>query len=179
MAGTTPWVTARHLLLIAALIVLLEMAVGDPRTHNVRMTCSVEREHNSTLFVPNFVATMENISEQMRTSGFGTAVIGSGPDANYGLSQCYGDLSLLDCVLCYAEARSLLPQCYPFNGGRIYLDGCFMRAQNYSFFEEYTGPQDGAVCGNVTRKDTTFQDSARKAVASAVARAPNNNGYAR
>lgn len=179
MAGTTPWVTARHLLLIAALIVLLEMAVGDPRTHTVKMTCSVEREHNTTLFVPNFVATMENISEQMRTSGFGMAVIGSGPDANYGLSQCYGDLSLLDCVLCYAEARSLLPQCYPFNGGRIYLDGCFMRAQNYSFFEEYTGPLDGAVCGNVTRKDTTFQDSARKAVASAVARAPNNNGYAR
>ncbi|KAF8015589.1 hypothetical protein BT93_H1185 [Corymbia citriodora subsp. variegata] len=172
MAGTMRWATARDLLLITALIVLLEPAVGDPRSQDVKMTCSDVRAHNTTIFVPNFVTTMENISEQMRTSGFGKAVIGSGPDANYGLSQCYGDLSLLDCVLCYAEARSLLPQCYPFNGGRIYLDGCFMRAENYSFFEDYTGPQDTAVCGNVTRKDTTFQNSARKAVADAI-------GYAR
>ncbi|KAF8016268.1 hypothetical protein BT93_H1691 [Corymbia citriodora subsp. variegata] len=179
MAGTMRWATAQDLLLITASIVLLELAVGDPRSQIIKMTCSDVREHNTTIFVPNFVTTMENISEQMRTSGFGQAVIGSGPDANYGLSQCYGDLSLLDCVLCYAEARSLLPQCYPFNGGRIYLDGCFMRAENYSFFEDYTGPQDTAVCGNMTRKDKTFQDSARKAVADAIARAPNNQGYAR
>ncbi|KAI6694861.1 hypothetical protein NL676_022571 [Syzygium grande] len=179
MARTIRWATTRDLLLVAVSIVLLELAVGDPRTHTVKMTCSTVREHNATLFVPNFVTTMENISDQMRTSGFGIAVIGSGPDTNYGLSQCYGDLSLLDCVLCYAEARSLLPQCYPNNGGRIYLDGCFMRAQNYSFFEEYTGAEDTEVCGNVTQKDTVFQNSARQAVASAVTRAPKNNGYAR
>ena len=29
----------------------------------------------------------------------------------FGLAQCYGDLSLLDCVLCYTEAQTLLPQC--------------------------------------------------------------------
>ncbi|XP_030545082.1 cysteine-rich receptor-like protein kinase 2 isoform X2 [Rhodamnia argentea] len=179
MARTIRWVTAQDLWLVAISVVLLELAVADPRTHNVKMTCSDVHEHNTTLFVPNFVSVMENISNQMRTSGFGVAVIGSGPDANYGLSQCYGDLSLLDCVLCYAEARSLLPQCYPFNGGRIYLDGCFMRAENYSFFGEYTGPQDAAVCGNLTQKNAAFQDSARQAVANAVARAPNNKGYAR
>ncbi|XP_010026658.2 cysteine-rich receptor-like protein kinase 2 [Eucalyptus grandis] len=122
---------------------------------------------------------MENISNQMRTSGFGLATIGSGPDASYALSQCYGDLSLLDCVLCYAEARSALPQCYPYNSGRIFLDGCFMRGENYSFFQEYTGPQDARVCGNVTRKSATFYDSVRQAVAKAVVRAPNNDGYAR
>lgn len=152
---------------------------GDPRVHTVNISCGHQLEHNASIFVPNFVTTMENISEQMRTSGFGVAVTGSGLDINYGLAQCYGDLSLLDCVLCYAEARTRLPQCYPYNGGRIYLDGCFMRSENYSFFREYEGPEDRAVCGNGTRKNLRFQESAREAVMRAVASAPSNGGYAR
>ncbi|KAJ6323682.1 hypothetical protein OIU76_011050 [Salix suchowensis] len=154
------------------------VVVGDPRAQTVQVMCGRQLEHNSTIFVPNFVATMENISEQMRASGFGAAVSGSGPDINYGLAQCYGDLSLLDCVLCYAEARTILPQCYPYNGGRIFLDGCFMRAENYSFYEEYMGPGDKAVCGNTTRKNSTFTESTRQAVSQAVTSASNNQGYA-
>ncbi|XP_030472006.2 cysteine-rich receptor-like protein kinase 2 [Syzygium oleosum] len=178
MARMIRCVTTLHLLLVAVIIVHLEMAVGDPRIQTVKRMCSHVPGHNTTLFVPNFVASMENISSQMRTSGFGLATIGSGPDTSYALSQCYGDLSLLDCVLCYVEARSVLPLCYPYNSGRIYLDGCFMRAENYSFYQEYTGPQDVVVCTNVTRKNATFHDSVRRAMASAVARAPNNYGYA-
>ena len=41
---------------------------------------------------------MENINRQMQASGFGVAVKASGPDTNYGLGQCYEDLSLLDCM---------------------------------------------------------------------------------
>lgn len=155
------------------------VVVGDPRSQTVQVMCGRQLEHNATIFVPNFVATMGNISDQMRASGFGVAVSGSGPDINYGLAQCYGDLSLLDCVLCYAEARTVLPQCYPYNGGRIYLDGCFMRAENYSFYEEYLGPGDNAVCGNTTRKSSTFAESTRQAVSQAVTSASNNQGYAR
>lgn len=178
MKATFSSVASPHfVVLIVLAILLLEVADGDPRTQTVKMICSNQPEHNTTLFVPNFVAVMENISEQMRTSGFGVSKIGTGPDTNYGLSQCYGDLSLLDCVLCYAEARSLLPQCYPNNGGRIYLDGCFMRAENYSFYEEYTGQNDTAVCGNVTRNDSSFEEAARIAVARAVAAAPNDKKY--
>lgn len=156
-----------------------EQAEGDARTQTVKVTCGREIEHNSAIFVPNFVATMENISNQMRTSGFGVAITGSGPDKNYGLAQCYGDLSLLDCVLCYAEARTILPQCYPSNGGRIYLDGCFMRAENYSFYKEYTGPGDTVVCGNTTWKNSSFEESTRQAVSQAMSTAPRNQNYAR
>lgn len=168
-----------HCLLLLNILLLLETAVGDPRSQTIEITCSLQHEHNATIFVPNFVATMENISDQMRTSGFGVATIGTGPDTNYGLAQCYGDLSLLDCVLCYAEARTVLPQCYPYNGGRIYLDGCFMRAENYSFYDEYKGPSDKAICGNTTRKNSRFQEAARNAVNHAVASASSNKGYAR
>ncbi|KAK7317636.1 hypothetical protein RJT34_02040 [Clitoria ternatea] len=161
-------------------VMLLKPVLAEPRAKTVEITCNHKLEHNTTIFVPNFVATMEKISEQMRNTGYGTAVIGTrGPDINYGLAQCYGDLSLLDCVLCYAEARTVLPQCFPYNGGRIYLDGCFMRAENYSFYNEYTGAEDKAVCGNTTKKNKSFQAAARSAVLSAVQGAPNNEGYAR
>ncbi|KAL4385666.1 hypothetical protein GQ457_15G003470 [Hibiscus cannabinus] len=180
MDKTVTIVGSRCLLsVLIGFMVLLEGVRGDPRAQTVNISCGHQFEHNSTVYVPNFVATMENISEQMRESGFGTSVTGSGLDTNYGLAQCYGDLTSLDCVLCYAEARTVLPQCYPFNGGRIFLDGCFMRAENYSFFEEYRGPDDRAVCGNTSRKGSNFRGSARRAVTHAVAAALGNEGYAK
>ncbi|KAF7809322.1 cysteine-rich receptor-like protein kinase 2 [Senna tora] len=182
MKKSVPLVSSQSLffLLINSLLLLLPQTVeADPRTRTVQISCGRQHEHNTTLFVPNFVTTMEKISEQMRNSGYGTAVIGTGPDTNYGLAQCYGDLSLLDCVLCYAEARTVLPQCFPNNGGRIYLDGCFMRAENYSFFSEYRGVGDRAVCGNTTRKNSSFQAAVKEAILRAVEAAPNSKGYAR
>ncbi|KAG8383205.1 hypothetical protein BUALT_Bualt05G0160300 [Buddleja alternifolia] len=166
---------------ITTLVILLlpDALFADPRAQTINFRCGNILEHNTTIFASNFVANMENISDQVRTSGFGIAVTGSGPDANYGLAQCFGDLSLVDCVLCSSQARSVLPQCYPWTSGTIYLDGCFMRSDNYSFFEEYTGPNDHIVCGNITRDNSAFQESARQAISEAVSAAPNNNGYAR
>lgn len=160
-------------------LLLPESLLADPRARTVNFSCGSQPEHNTTLFVPNFVSTMENISVQMRTSGFGIAATGTEPDRSYAFAQCYGDLSLADCTWCYAEARTILPQCYPVNGGRIYLDGCFMRVENYTFYHEYIGSNDHAVCGNTTRQDMEFRASARQALSRAVAAAPNNNGYAR
>ncbi|KAH0875581.1 hypothetical protein HID58_072943 [Brassica napus] len=162
------------------LLSLLRPITSDPRARSVKITCSPQLEHNETVFVPNFVASMEKISQVVQTTGFGTAQTGSGPDGNYALAQCYGDLPLNDCVLCYAEARTILPKCYPQNGGRIFLDGCFMRAENYSFYKEVKGPEDTVLCGNATRRNNaTFGDAVRQVVRNAVAAAPGNGGYAR
>ncbi|GKV22937.1 hypothetical protein SLEP1_g32742 [Rubroshorea leprosula] len=180
MEQTASLVCSRYifLLLLMGAVTLHERVGGDPRTQTFQLTCGPQLENNRSIFVQNFVVAMENISEQMRTTGFGQVVAGSGPDADYALAQCYGDLSSLDCVLCYAVARTVLPQCYPHNSGRIFLDGCFMRSGNYSFFQEYTGPEDRAVCGNTTRKSSAFKKSATDAVNRAVAAAPGNKGYA-
>ncbi|XP_052205480.1 cysteine-rich receptor-like protein kinase 2 isoform X2 [Diospyros lotus] len=165
--------------ILSTSFLLPDSSVGDSRAQTIEFKCGHRQEHNRTIYVGNFVATMENISEQIRTSGFGMAITGSGPDTSYGLSQCYGDLSLLDCTLCYAEARTVLPQCFPYTGGRIFLDGCFMRAENYSFFHEFSEPEDRALCRNTTRKGSAFQESARQAVRKAVSVALKNNGYGR
>ncbi|XP_075656499.1 cysteine-rich receptor-like protein kinase 2 [Castanea sativa] len=174
-----PFVPSLYLIfLVIKTLLILETAMGDPRSQTVNITCSNQPEYNAPSFVPNSVATMNNIGNQMEVSGFGLAVSGSDPNTSYGLAQCYGDLSLTDCVLCYAQARMVLSQCISFTSGRIYLDGCFMRSDNYSFFQEYTGHGDRAICGNTTRKNSTYEESVRQAVSSAVLAAPNQNGSA-
>ncbi|RZC61683.1 hypothetical protein C5167_023457 [Papaver somniferum] len=168
------------LLLLVLALLQTDTTIGAPRAQLIEMPCGKDREANTSIFTVNFVTTMEAISDQMRTTGYGEAVTGEEPNANFGLAQCYGDLTLVDCALCYAQMRSLLPQCYPYNGGSIYLDGCFMRVANYSFYDEYRSPQDKAICNsNGTRKSTKFQESARRAVTDAAARAPGNGGYAK
>nr|XP_043613992.1 cysteine-rich receptor-like protein kinase 2 isoform X2 [Erigeron canadensis] len=141
------------------------------------MYCDKGLENNQTLFIPNFVRAMEITSTQMRTSHNVTITVGTGPNKNYALTQCYGDLSSEDCLLCYAAIRTYIPGCYPQSGGRIYLDGCYMRLQNYSFFEEYKGPNDTIVCENTTTKGILFQESTREAVANAVTDALRYDNY--
>ncbi|KAK1268683.1 Cysteine-rich receptor-like protein kinase 2 [Acorus gramineus] len=124
---------------------------------------------------------MDRIAEQMQSNGSGLVVLGMSPDRNYSLAQCYGDLSLFDCAVCYTKARTILPKCYPFTIGRIYLDGCFVRAENNSFFDEFISPNDKAVCGNTTaaQDGVQFATLVKQAVSSAVAKAPSSGVYAR
>ncbi|CAI9761744.1 unnamed protein product [Fraxinus pennsylvanica] len=166
-------------ILVNLVLPVPDAAFGDPRAQIVYMVCGKQFTHNTSISITTFVDTMEKISPQMQTSGYGMAVTSSGPDTNYALADCYGDLSLHECALCYAEARAILPQCFPSNGGRIFLDGCFMRAENYSFFQEYTGPNDRVLCGNRTQKNSAFRVSVRQAVEKVVSAAPKNYFYAR
>ncbi|KAJ4960519.1 hypothetical protein NE237_020429 [Protea cynaroides] len=166
-----------YLLFMLLVTLLVEAIVADPRSNTIELTCRTEVVHNSSITVPGFISAFDIIDKEIQTSGYGAATVGSNPDANYGFSQCYGDLSSLDCTLCYAEARTVLPKCFPYNGGRIFLDGCYLRAENYSFFQEFTGPGDKVLCGNKTQKGLEFQKSARKAVLDAAAAAPEQGRY--
>ncbi|KAF9607058.1 hypothetical protein IFM89_030885 [Coptis chinensis] len=166
-------------LFILVLCLLVEKILSQPRAQVVEFKCGTLLMHNASAAVSILVAVMENLSGLMRTTGFGITKGGTGPDSYYGLGQCYGDLNLLDCVLCYAEARARLPGCFPYNSARIYLDGCFIRLANHTFYDEITGPKDKTICGNTTTKDNKFQESARRALQEAVTAAPNNEGFAR
>ncbi|XP_015066642.1 cysteine-rich receptor-like protein kinase 2 isoform X2 [Solanum pennellii] len=168
-----------NLFAIVLILHLLDTSVCEPRSQTATILCNTQLLHNWTIYVRNFVAAMETVSQQMRNGGYGVAVSVTEPDTSYALAQCYGDLSLPDCALCYAEVRTILPQCFPHNGGRIYLDGCFVRVETYTFYDQYLGPEDMHVCGNRTIKGTLFQQNARRAIQQAVVNAPTNNGYAR
>ncbi|XP_019163818.1 PREDICTED: cysteine-rich receptor-like protein kinase 2 [Ipomoea nil] len=161
-------------ILLACILLLVSHCDGDP-------TSVLICENNSTspaFYIPNFVAVFENISYQITSRGWGIYT----NDFTYALAQCYGDISGQDCLFCYAEARTRLPRCLPRVGGRIFLDSCFVRYENYSFFQEALGADDRHVCGNTnsTRKDdSVFQETARRAVMQAVSNASSNNDFAK
>ncbi|KAL8253629.1 hypothetical protein R6Q59_031850 [Mikania micrantha] len=175
MTHTT--ITITNLILIS-LLLLVSKSKGDARAQIIKQHCDDELEADPSIYVQNFVRIMEIIGNQIRSSHNATSSVGEGPNRNIGLAECYHDLSSQDCILCYAEIRTVFPTCFPRSGGRIYLDGCFMRIQNYSFYDEYSGPNDTTVCGNTTRKsDNVFRESTRQAVANAVTGALKNNDY--
>ncbi|KAF3669004.1 putative lipase-like [Capsicum annuum] len=64
------------LFVIMLVLLLPNISVAEPRSQTVKITCRTQLELNTMTFVPNFVGVMETISQQMRTRGYGVAVIG-------------------------------------------------------------------------------------------------------
>jgi hypothetical protein len=121
-------------------------------------TCAPGAALSGSLLADNFVPAMDQLNTNVSAHGFGTSAVGSGgPNTVFGLGQCLRDLSPVDCKLCFAEVRSLLPKCYPRVGGRLYLDGCFGRYANYSFFgEAVDATADAITCGAGSRQPRAF-----------------------
>lgn len=67
------------------------------------------------------------------------------------LGQCRSDLNPTQCFACFTQARQLLSRCLPKVAGRIFLDGCFLRYDNYGFFKEsLDNSHDMKVCESST-----------------------------
>jgi hypothetical protein len=110
---------------------MITITQADPRARLVREFCNkTQASDPGAVWANNFVVAFDNLKSDLEQQGYGTTSVGEDPITYYGLVQCLEDLSKVDCTLCYSEIRSLLPKCYPQIGGRIYLDGCFMRYAN-------------------------------------------------
>lgn len=63
------------------------------------------------------------------------------------------DLSQKDCDQCFAQCKTDILKCLPFQrgirGGRNFFDGCYLRYDDYNFFEESTSTVDQAKCGEI------------------------------
>ncbi|KAI3725999.1 hypothetical protein L1987_65796 [Smallanthus sonchifolius] len=131
-------------------ILSLPTVNSDPRaTPAGNLTCGAGRATTVT-FIPTFVQAMERLSSNLNNSNNNFAVTNiTDPNSPpfYALIQCHRDLSRTDCLVCYAVSRTAVPGCLPRTSGRIFLDGCFVRYDNYSFFQESVDPAtDGRNC---------------------------------
>ncbi|XP_059075559.1 cysteine-rich receptor-like protein kinase 10 isoform X2 [Cryptomeria japonica] len=69
-----------------------------------------------------------------KSSGFNTSSHGQSPSKVYGLLQCTRNVSAERCSKCVVEANKTIHDLCPNDiGGKIWLDDCFMRYQNYNF----------------------------------------------
>ncbi|OMO69441.1 hypothetical protein COLO4_29058 [Corchorus olitorius] len=121
--------------LFLVLSLLISISLSDPRISNAGLFCGNIKPPNGSNFVPNFVKQMQGLSQAINNSHFASYHLNATPPI-YAMAQCHQDLSQTDCLLCYAASRTTLPRCLPSISARIFLDGCFLRYDNYSFYHE-------------------------------------------
>ncbi|RDX84483.1 Cysteine-rich receptor-like protein kinase 42, partial [Mucuna pruriens] len=168
---------------VSTLMCFSHSALSDPRITEVGYYCGTERTPKGNYF-PSFTKDMERLQELVSKQKWGTESENkSSSTPIYSLAQCYQDLSHIDCLQCFAVSRTKLPGCLPSVSARIYLDGCFLRYDNYSFYTEYTDPlrdtvnctsQYGAVVDEAER--LVFGDSVGKVVESVMRVAVTEGG---
>ncbi|KAK7271658.1 hypothetical protein RJT34_27738 [Clitoria ternatea] len=136
-------------------------SLSDPRISEAGLFCGTQKA-SSKEYLQTFVKEMEALSQLVTKQSWGTHSENKSTTTIpiYGLVQCFQDLSQVDCLQCFATSRTKLPRCLPSVSARIYLDGCFLRYDNYSFYSEDIDPlrdtvnctsQSGSVVGGPER----------------------------
>ncbi|RZC79652.1 hypothetical protein C5167_042225 [Papaver somniferum] len=142
----------RQFLLIIIFILFsffISISYSDSRIQEASLNCSTAKYPPAltNTLITTFTAVMEGLLGQVTNQNWGSYHQGNNPPI-YALANCMKDLSNTECLLCFAESRTRLPRCIPSVSGRVYLDGCFLRYDNYSFFGEAVDKKhDKAVCG--------------------------------
>ncbi|XP_022773678.1 putative cysteine-rich receptor-like protein kinase 43 [Durio zibethinus] len=150
---------------------------ADPRLDIVARSCESTSVQNVDKYFKNYAAILENMEYEMYRNKFAFSEAGKPPDKLYVLSQCLDDLSNLECAQCFSKICNILPSCFPATGGRVYLDGCFIRANNYSFYREVITEGDMKRCSDDVNTNQDFQSLLRDVLQKIVQKAPNNGGF--
>ncbi|KAK3439928.1 hypothetical protein EUGRSUZ_B00261 [Eucalyptus grandis] len=164
--------------LLALSSLFFSLAASDPRIAEAGLLCG-----NSTATVDvNFITVMKEIFDSIAERRWGKCSIPSPPPPVYGLAQCLGDLTDTDCVLCFAKSGNRIPRCFPYVG-RLYLDGCFLRYDNYNFYNETVDPtHDMLKCSSNStvpaERVAEFSDRVDRVLRNVLASAVLSKGFA-
>ncbi|KAL6969424.1 hypothetical protein U1Q18_029136 [Sarracenia purpurea var. burkii] len=143
--------------LLCFLLLLLSFSVNpslsDPRATEAALICTnntappIDRQP----FVANFLAAIDALTPLIASQSYGAAVVGSGNTTVFAFGECMKDLSRNDCNLCFAQVKTQILRCLPFQrlirGGRLFYDGCYLRYDDFMFFNESLSSVDRSVCG--------------------------------
>ncbi|KAK3020075.1 hypothetical protein RJ639_004075 [Escallonia herrerae] len=97
----------------------------------------------------------------------------------YALSQCFQHLSKSDCLLCHSQSCVTLSRCLPVTSGRVFFDGCFLRYDNYSFFNESVDTnRDSVKCSGASATKLGFKKDVGELIENVTESAMAKGGFA-
>lgn len=170
------------ILVVSALMLSsLVSSISDAQYCKVGLTCGPSQPFQDQL-VKNFGALMDSISYKVNEQGWGTdSVVITNPNVMYALGECHRNLNRTECSDCFVKARQCLRTCLPAVSGRMHMDGCFLRYDDYSFFSESVNPNiDKSVCGlptyEASEKDEIMDASSFKQVARVILNVTREGG---
>ncbi|XP_050208049.1 cysteine-rich receptor-like protein kinase 3 [Mercurialis annua] len=166
---------------------MVKLSVSDPRATEAALVCTnrTATVPNRQIFIANFLATMDSVTPLIVRQRYGAVINGTGNNTVYTYGECMKDLDQTDCNLCIAQCKTQILRCLPFQlgrrGGRLFYDGCFLRYDDYNFFNETLGgPNDRTVCASGDFKGgdrTVFSDNAMELVRNLSVEALKNDGF--
>ncbi|XP_051122501.1 cysteine-rich receptor-like protein kinase 3 isoform X2 [Andrographis paniculata] len=163
----------------------VHQSFGEPRATEVALICGNRTAVPSDrqVYVANFLSAMESLTPQVSRQGYGVAINGTENNTVYAFGECMKDLSRRDCDLCFAQCKTQVLRCLPFQrlikGGRLIFDGCYLRYDDYMFFNESLGSVDTTVCGDdeFSGNQTLFRANVLELVRNARVEGPKNDGF--
>ncbi|XP_015894604.3 cysteine-rich receptor-like protein kinase 3 [Ziziphus jujuba] len=173
------------LVLLLSLFLLLHHVVSDPRATEAALICSnnTASTQERQIFVANFLATMDVLTPLIGGRGYAAVVNGTGNTTVYSFGECMKDLSQSDCNLCFAQCKTQILRCLPFQkgtrGGRLFYDGCYLRYDDHDFFNQSLSLQDKTVCANddFGGNLTVWKANVMELVRNLSLVAPKNDGF--
>ncbi|KAL9340788.1 hypothetical protein Peur_067007 [Populus x canadensis] len=174
---------ATYSLLISLVIYVMAFSINlshaDPRTDLVMRTCGKVRVQNVSNYFKYYSSITDYMQDEIYRNKFAFKDTGEPPDRLYVLAQCMDDLTNDECAMCFSQISTLIPSCFPSTGGRVYFDGCFIRAENYSFYREALAPEDTKRCsGNIVKKGQEFSVAVKEVLSKMLLKAPSFRGFA-
>ncbi|KAK8608692.1 hypothetical protein V6N13_024106 [Hibiscus sabdariffa] len=151
---------------------------ANPRLELVARSCELATVKNKDDYLKNYELILQHMEPEMYRNKFAFHEAGKPPDKLYVLSQCMHDFSSVECVQCFSRISTILAACFPTTGGRVYLDGCFIRASNYSFYREVTSNADIKRCSDDVETGDDFKMVLKDMLPKMVLGAPDNKGFA-
>lgn len=175
-----------HLFVFFFFFLFGKLCLCDPRATEVALVCT-NRTSSITAresFVANFLAVMDSFTPLIVRQRYAAVVNGSGDTKVYGFGECMKDLDQGDCNICFAQCKAQIMRCLPFQlgtrGGRLFYDGCYLRYDDYNFFDESLSETDRTSCATKDvglSNQTGFRANVMQLVRNLTVEAPKNDGF--
>ncbi|KAL2499068.1 Cysteine-rich receptor-like protein kinase 3 [Abeliophyllum distichum] len=176
----TRWLVSLISAVVVVAVSISKQVSAQPQINLLNRGCSQYNATNTRNFFDNLNATFSDLRNELSSENkrFATAQQSRSSDPVYGMVQCRNYLSTADCVACYDAAVAQIRNCSAANGARVIYDGCFLRYESNSFYDQTTLPGNVQICSN----RTASQAAAFNAVASTFLQnlelvTPRINGY--
>lgn len=137
----------RHRWLVFSIVLIFSSSLPPLLIHE-----TLKSVFRAKVLRKNYMQVMQALNDISTVGYFVMQSVLSPEPQTYGIVQCDNDLSPQDCHICFNEEKKQLTGCLPAIGGSIFMEGCFLRYEQYNFFNETNEEIDGLepICGDPT-----------------------------
>ncbi|CAI9752631.1 unnamed protein product [Fraxinus pennsylvanica] len=156
--------------------------MGNPRTELVSKKCAQHHAQSVSQLSENYSKVIVSMQKTMSGNKFATGEEGQPPNRVY---VCWGNAWRI-CLKMIVKFASILSKprslAVPYHSASVYYDGCFLRVENYSFFQESSSPDYDVTkkrCSDAQNvQGNNFDPLVKQLVKELTKAAPENRGYA-